>query len=499
VELLEAKGMQKSFGGIKALTNGCLTCKEGKVVGLLGANGSGKSTFSKIISGIFRKNGGELYINGQKTDINSPSDAKKHGIIMVHQNLSLVPELTVWENINLGHESLVSGGFLDREAEYKKAHEILEYLWPGFDINARVASLAPAQKQMAEIAKALSPNPKILILDEPTASLEHSQVERLIQVIDDLKKKGVGIIFISHRMWEVMRICDAVVVFRNGQTVGELNFDVDGRKEEKIVELITGKCELYQEKITRKECEESSCVLELQNINLKNVLHNISFSVKKGEIIGIGGLNEQGQEELLLLLAGFIKHYEGTIMADGKRMKLKHPSDAIKKGIVLVPGDRHKEGLFLGRKVVDNIVYPRIALGGPNSRLGKKEMLRQCKEAIEKMKIYPPDPDMIVSQMSGGNQQKVVVGKWLELAPKVLLLSDPAKGVDIEAKREMYQVVARLAEKGTSVILFATDNDEFTKICDRVYIMFEGRIINELDEEQLTEECLVAASFGDAE
>jgi ribose transport system ATP-binding protein len=498
MELLEAKGMQKSFGGIKALSNGCLTCCKGKVVGLLGANGSGKSTFSKIIAGIFKKNGGELYICGEKAEISSSADAKKYRIAMVHQNLSLVQELTVWENINLGHESLLGGGFLNIKEEYKKAQKVLDYIWPGFDMDEKVANLTPAQKQLVEIAKALSQDPQILIMDEPTASLEHTQVERLIEVIEELKRKDIGIIFISHRMWEVMRICDSVVVFRNGTTVGEIDLEQDGKKEQSIVEMITGKSELYQEKIKRKKYVRDNEILELRDINLGNALKQIQLRVKAGEIIGIGGLNEQGQEDLLLLMAGYLKHYTGSILVDGKNIKLTHPIDAIRKGIVLVPGDRHKEGLFLGRSIIDNIVYPQIALGGKNSSIKKKDKKLQCSDAIEKMKIYPPDPNMIVSQLSGGNQQKIVVGKWLKLAPKVLLLSDPAKGVDIEAKREMYQVVAKLAESGTAVILFATDNDELIKICDKVYIMFEGRIINELHEEQLNDESLVAASFGDA-
>ncbi len=498
MQLLEAKGMQKSFGGIKALDNGCLTCSKGKVVGLLGANGSGKSTFSKIISGILKKNGGELFLCGKKVDINSPGDAKRNGIAMVHQNLSLVPELSVWENINLGHEPLNKGGFINKKEEYEKAKKVLDYIWPGFNMCAKVAELTPAQKQLVEIAKALSQDPQILILDEPTASLEHSQVERLIEIIEELKRKDIGIIFISHRMWEVMRICDAVVVFRNGATVGEINFEKDIKKEQDVVELITGKSEFYQDKIKRKKYKSPKEVLELKNISLEHSLKGINLCIKEGDIIGIGGLNEQGQEDLLLLMAGYLKHYTGNILINRNQIKLTHPYDAIKKGVVLVPGDRHKEGLFLGRTMIDNISYPHTALSGWKKPLYKKDRILQCVDAIEKMKIYPPEPNMIVSQLSGGNQQKVVVGKWLKLAPKVLLLSDPAKGVDVEAKREMYQVVARLAENGTAVVLFATDNDEFIKICDKVYIMFEGRIINELQEEQLNEESLVAASFGDA-
>lgn len=493
--LLEAKSLKKTYDGVVALSDGCLCCEEGKVVGLLGANGSGKSTFSKIISGIVKPCSGELILQGKKVSIRSAQDAKRHGIVMVHQNLSLLPELTVWENINLGHEKRGPWGFLDNREAVETAKKTIQRISPETSVYEKVKNLRPSQKQLVEIAKALSQSPRLLILDEPTASLEQTQVERLFGIIEELKRDKVSIIFISHRLWEVTRICDFIVVFRNGETVGTMDFGVQGRDERQIVGMITGKDtgDCFYTARRRNVMEDAG--IEIDNFSVKGKVNSVSFTVKKGEIVGLTGLQGQGQEELLLALAGLLPS-EGTVKIDGERILLKHPRNAIRKGMVLVPGDRHKEGLFLQHSVFTNLVYPRFSLKRHDKLLRFKKLTQDCDNIIRTVSITPPDRQKPTRFLSGGNQQKVVVGKWLSHHPKVLLLSDPAKGVDIEAKRELYNIIAGLAENsGASVILYASDNEELMSVCDRIEVMFEGRIVEEIGFEEFSEERLVASSL----
>lgn len=492
--LLEAKSLKKSFDGVVALSNGSLCCEEGKVCGLLGANGSGKTTFSRIVSGILRPSGGELIFRGKKVNIKSTLDAKKLGIAMVHQNLSLIPELTVWENINLGHEPLKGVGQVDVRRAVEIAAEVVERVCPGLSIYEKVVNLAPSQNQLVEIAKALSQDPGLLILDEPTASLEHTQVERLFEIVEELKRRKVSIIFISHRLWEVTRICDFIVVFRNGETVGTIDFSKDGKDEKQIVSMITGKDSASCAYITRNSNVIGENMLEIEGMSIKGRIKDIDIKVKKGEIVGVTGLQGQGQEELLLALSGLIPS-DGEIKINGSKVALKHPRDAIRRGMVLVPGDRHKEGLFLQHNIFSNLIYPGFSLRKKGMVLNFKKLSDESEATIKSISITPPDRKKVVKYLSGGNQQKVVVGKWLALSPKVLLLSDPAKGVDIEAKRELYNVIADLAEKGTSVILYASDNEELICNCDRVLVLFEGRIVEEIPASELCEERLVASSL----
>ncbi|MGI6778538.1 MAG: sugar ABC transporter ATP-binding protein [Acetivibrionales bacterium] len=494
--LLEAKSLKKAFDGVIALNNGCLCCEEGKVVGLIGANGSGKTTFSKIISGILKPCGGEIFIRGKQVHIKSARDARKHGIVMVHQNLSLVPELTVWQNINLGYEERTSAGFLDSKKAIEKAKEAVEKISPGLSVHELVKDLTPSQKQLVEIAKAISRKPKLLILDEPTASLEHNEVERLFKIIRELKSEGISIIFISHRIWEVTKICDFAVVFRNGATVGTIDFKNDGKDEKQVVSMITGKdenSEGIKRPVEKRVLEE--VMLEVKGLTVKNRIKDIGLNVRKGEILGITGLQGQGQEDLLFALSGLIPS-EGEIKIQGDKVALKHPADAINKGMFLVPGDRHKEGLFLQHNVFFNLIYPKLALKKKRFLLNFRSLRNECDSVIKSISINPPDREKITRYLSGGNQQKVVVGKWLMHKPKILLLSDPAKGVDIGAKRELYNTISELAQDGMGVVLYASDYEELISVCDRVLVMFEGRVVEEIPGNELCEQRLVSSSLA---
>jgi ribose transport system ATP-binding protein len=500
MQLLEAKSLRKSYGGVAALRDGNLICKQGKVCGLLGANGSGKSTFSKMISGVVKPDGGEIWFNGTKLDVANPQEARKQGIIMVHQHLSLIPELTIWENMTLGIEPQGRLGFVNDKASKETAQSFLAKFAPELAIDLKVRELSLAQKQFVEIAKAIAQQPKLLILDEPTAPLEQSEVEKLFAVMQELKARQTSIIFISHRLWEIKSICDYVVVFRNGETVGAIDFDTEAKDESLIVSMISGKEHHHTlgERTGGRLDPGADTLLEVRDFKLRKAREGLSFKVKKGEVVGFGGLQGQGQEQLLLALSGLEQPVGGQVSLGGRRLRLRHPKQAVREGIVLVPGDRHKEGLFLQHDVLMNLIYPQFATRKTGFLLNWTKLKREAEEVIRQVNIVPNDPGKVVQYLSGGNQQKVVVGKWLPLAPKVLLLSDPAKGVDVGAKRELYDTVRRLAGQGTSVLLYASDHEELMDICDRVFILFEDQIVDEIFPAEYGEQRFVSASLRSA-
>jgi ribose transport system ATP-binding protein len=339
-------------------------------------------------------------------------------------------------------------------------------------------------------------------LDEPTASLDFHQVESLFRAVRRLKEKGVSIIFISHRLWEVAKICDRLVAFRNGETVGELDFASQPRAEKLIIPLITGQ-EVREKVKKRSNVRELEIThqaargpaLEMRSVSLEGKLHQVSFTLRRGEILGLGGLQGQGQEEILMILAGYLKGYTGEVLVKGRPLSLRNTRRAIREGIALIPGDRHKEGLFLEHTVLSNLLYPKIAMHRGSLLLPTARYQQLAEEAVEAVSLVPPNPRLIVSQLSGGNQQKVVVGKWLALSPDVLLLNDPTKGVDVGTRQNLYTIISQLAEKGTSVVLYASDNEELIDNCDRVLIAFEGRIVKEIGADDLNEEKLVVSSL----
>ncbi len=493
MKVLEANGIRKCFGGVVALSNGNLACHEGRITGLLGANGSGKSTISKIITGVYSADAGEVLYKGRKVRYRDPHAARRDGIAMVYQNLSLVPDLAVWQNIVLGDESR-RGLFLDNTAARARARRIVDVLLPGLDIRRTIGSLSPGEMQIVEIAKAISTEPKLLILDEPTAALEKTQVQSLFRCMRDLADRGVAINFTSHRIWEVMEICDDVIIFRNGENVGYIDFAKDGKDPERIVSVITGESRNHGIGPERRAAGEP--VLRVRGLNHDGFLRGVSFDLGRGEILGIGGLAGQGQRELLLALAGGLRGVSGEAELNGKRIRLAKPAHAIRNGILLVPGDREKEGLFLRHSVFTNIVFPRLGLRHQPVFTPKARYMRECEEVIGTLSIRTAGLAVPVQTLSGGNQQKVVVGKWLPFNAAVLLLADPAKGVDIGAKRDMYAHIVRLArENGTSVVLYASDTEELIEYCDRLIIMYEGQAVATLEGEAINEDTIVATSM----
>jgi ribose transport system ATP-binding protein len=495
VKILEATGIRKHFGGVVALSKADLVCHEGKITGLLGANGSGKSTMSKIIAGVYSADAGEIKYKGRSVKYRNPNEARKDGIAMVFQNLSLVAELTVWQNIVLGAEEKKGLLFLNDKAAMDTSKAIVDQLLPGLDINKMVYELNPGEMQIVEIAKAISENPKLLILDEPTAALEQAQVKSLFSTMRDLVKKGVAIVFTSHRLWEVMEICDDVVIFRNGENVASIDYTEDVKDPEKIISYITGEAQKAKVEKSRNAVSDE-IVLSIRNLNYGSFLQDVSFELKKGEILGIGGLAGQGQHELMLALAGNYPGITCDAELNGKKIKLTTPRSAIQNSILLVPGDRQLEGLFLTHSVFTNIIFPKLGLKRQPMFTPRKEYRKECEQVVDTLSIVTHSLDMPVNSLSGGNQQKVVVGKWLSFDTNVLLLADPAKGVDVGAKRDLYEyIVNQVKEKKMSVILYASDNEELTGYCDRLMIMYEGQIVATLEGDDINDDTIIATSM----
>ncbi len=501
--VLEAAHIRKTFAGVKALSDASFALRPGEICGLVGANGSGKTTFARIVSGLLVPDSGQLRLYDQPVNLRSRVDAERYRMAMVHQNLSLVPEMTVWENISLGREQTGAAGLLDNRAAVRQAERAMATITARVPVAERVKNISPDEKQQVEIAKALAKGPRILILDEPTASLDFHQVESLFAAVRALKASGVSIVFISHRLWEVAKICDRLVAFRNGETVGELDFATQARDQDLIIPLITG--EEARERVRHGSAPRAEALarstaapaLELRHVTMDDGrLRDVSLTLRRGELLGLGGLQGQGQEEILMILAGYLKGYRGETLTGGKPVALRSTRQAIRRGIALIPGDRHREGLFLEHTVLANLRYPSVSMHRGSFFLPMRRYQKLAAEAIDTVSLVPPDPRLVVAQLSGGNQQKVVVAKWLALAPGVLLLNDPTKGVDVGTRQNLYALISRLTEQGTSVLLYASDNEELIDYCDRVLIVFEGKIVKELAAAEVSEEKLVVSSLN---
>ena len=491
---LRAQNITKHFGGVIALRNGSLNVNSGEVLALVGANGSGKSTLAKIITGVIYRDSGKIIYNENPVVFNNPLAAHLAGVTAVYQDLSLVPSMTVAENIWLTHEPLTKIGQVDYRKTVSDTRKLLELFKGTYQNtlrpNASVSSLPPDEKQIVEILKAISRKPDLLILDEATASLDSRQVECLFNLIREWKEQNMALIFVSHRMDEIFRIADRAVVLRNGETVGEVN--IADSSETEIVSLMVGhESGLGRtERATLKISDEIA--LEVNNLNT-DVLAGVTFSVKKGEMFGIGGLRGQGQTNLLHTLFGN-KRFDGQVTLFGKTMKANHPNAAMKKSIALVPGDRATEGLLLVRSILENLHLPNWkAYGFP---LKLKAASSDANRISNTLNMVMESLDSPVSSLSGGNAQKVVIGKWLLREPKLLLLDDPTKGVDVGTKAEFYNLLDRLCEAGTTILFYSSDDQELIDLCPRVLVMQDGFIKADLSGDDLTKANLVSTSMG---
>jgi ribose transport system ATP-binding protein len=491
--IIEAKNVRKLFGGVVALDGADFLCPGGEIVGLLGENGSGKTTLSRIITANYPATSGEIYYKGEKVRFSSPKEAENAGISMVYQNFSLVPDLTVWENLFLGNEPLGSLRMLNNKKIKELADHFLDKLCPWLDKNQEVRKLLASEQQLVEITKSLTREPEFLILDEPTSALEREEVETLFRLMQELKQTGISMVFISHRLHEVEDICDYVVVLRNGKTAGTVdlaektNVDYD-----EIVRLITGKKMVEANVRLAPDREMGSVLLKAETVSDGGKVKDVSLEIREGEIVGLAGLQGQGQEELMLTLAGYNGIKKGRLMLRGKPIHPKHPSTSISVGMPLVPGNRQTQGLFMGLSVMHNTTFPKNMLKGQPWYHRRQRLAEVSSKLVKDLSLKTDSLSNPVSALSGGNAQKVVVAKWLPIDPKLLLLSDPARGIDVQSKSDLYKLMGDIAKGGTSIFLYASDLNELLHICDRILIMYEGRIIDELENTELDEETLMS-------
>jgi len=494
---LSAQNIVKRYGGVLALADGNLDVRAGEVVALIGANGSGKSTMSKVINGVVVLDGGQLLLDGKSVHFSSPQSAKKMGIATVFQELSLVPNMTVAENIWLTREPLTALGQVNRKVIQEKTAQLLSLFEGTFKTNLHpddpVAALPPDEKQIIEILKAISFDPWMVILDEATASLDNRQVRRLFELVARWKEEGKAVVFVSHRMEEIFRIADRYSVLRNGKTVG--SGDMKDINEKQLVKLMIEKESVFSFARAALKTEaqpEKPVCLEVKDLRTDS-LNGISFSIREGELVGIGGLRGQGQRDLLLSLFGDI-HYQGEVSIFGNKTKLRHPREAMNIGMALVPGDRAKEGLLYIRSILENFQLPSWAKYGFPLQIGKAK-----KDAIDvgaSLNLKMAGLNEPVNSLSGGNAQKVVIGKWLMRQPKLLLLDDPTKGVDVGTKAEIYALLTQLCSDGKTILFYSSDEEELVGLCDRVLVLHDGVIRSELSGSSLTKENLIAASLG---
>lgn len=496
VAILNAVDVYKRFGGVRALNGATLQCEAGEVHALLGANGSGKSTLAKVITGAVAADSGVITINGLRAEIKSPADMKRFGIAAVYQELSLIPQLTMAENITLNNEPLKAWGGIDNRAALEKAREVArrfeKVLGRELPLNTKCAELSPSEQQICEILKALVREPQILILDEATASLHQEEVKALFDIISELKSKGCCVIFISHRMEEIYEICDRATILRNGETVGTV--EVGKVESSELVNMMVGQgLDLSYSRPERKSLKDSTEILRVRDLTT-DVLKNVSFELHEGEILGLGGLQGQGQSELLSALFGATRIISGEIEVGGKTVEMNTPEEAIRNGIALVPGNRAQEGLFLIRPTLENINFTSMKRRSRFGWLDPKTEYSTAERLVKELEIQVGDLKQPVSSLSGGNQQKVVVAKWLLNEPRVLLLDDATKGVDVRAKAEIFAIIGELAKQGVGIILNSSDNMELLSQCDRILVFYEGEAVETLSGD-IDENDLVSAAL----
>jgi ribose transport system ATP-binding protein len=492
--LLEMRGIAKNFPGVVALDNVSLKVGRGEVVALCGENGAGKSTLMKILGGIYPPDGGEIVVDGQPVKINHVMDALKLGIAFIHQELNVLDNLDVAANVFLGREPL-SGPFrlIDRKKIHADTGPYLKRL--GLDISSRTRldRLSLAQQQMVEIAKALSLNARIIIMDEPTSSLTLSETDRLLELVCELSGQGVSVIYISHRLGEIEHCADRVVVLRDGKNAGEL-LEAEARHDH-IVGLMVGR-EIKNFYVESKAAK-SPAFFKVRNLrSTRYPGRPVSFDAGKGEILGFAGLVGAGRSEMAKAIVGLDPINEGEIELDSRKISIQSARDAIDRGIYLVPEDRRGEGLVTEMTVRENITLPSLKRFAPFNLIRRDRERKVADEQITSLKIKAPGAETLVLNLSGGTQQKVVLGKWLAMTPRVIIFDEPTRGIDVGAKAEIYRLMRALAENGTVIVMISSDMEEILNVSDRIAVMYEGEITGVLDRADCNEQNVMQLAVG---
>lgn len=484
--LLEMRGIRKSFYGNEVLHSVDLTLEAGTVLALMGENGAGKSTMMNILVGIHKRDGGTIRIDGQEVNIESPHDAQKLGIAMIHQELSSVVEMSVAENIYLGREP-VKNGFIDYRKMYKDTEELLKNLNINLNPKTKMGKLRVADQQLVEIAKAVSQNARILIMDEPTSSITDREVENLYGIIRDLKMRKTGIIYISHKMEEVYTITDQITVLRDGASIATWN--TKEATNDMVVKAMVGR-ELT-EQYPKRKVEIGDTILELKDFTQEGVFENISFKLRRGEILGLVGLVGAGRTETMQALFGITKPDSGEVYLKGQKVEFKKPVDAIKNGLAYVTEDRKGEGLVLPMSIAHNITLPSMKELSRKIFIKQKEEKDRVGKEITDLKVKTTSPNLAVKNLSGGNQQKVVLAKWMLKNPDVIIFDEPTRGIDVGAKAEIYKLMNEFVAEGKAIIMISSELPEAMGMSDRILVLSNHKMSGELSKNEFNQKSLM--------
>ena len=488
--ILKLNHISKMYPGVTALDDLNIDFKEGEIHAIVGENGAGKSTMIKTISGAIQSTKGTIEINNQTYELMTPTLSRQNGIAVIYQEFTLIPVLSAAENIFLG-EFLMKGMVLDNKTMEQKAAKLFERLNVKIDPTTQVADLTTGYQQIVEIAKAVSKDAKILIMDEPSAPLTTSEVEAMFTIVDTLKEQGVTIIYISHRMEEIFRLSDRVSVLRDGKYITTVNTEETSKTE--LIRLMVGR-ELSETYPERKNVP-SETVLSIKNLS-GNGVKDISFDVKKGEVLGLAGLIGAGRTELAQLLFGYEKITSGEIILNGKSIHSKNCIEAIESGIALVPEDRKRQGLVLEMSIKENTTMPNLRRISKSFVINKKKEEQISEEYMKSLKTKAPSIEQKTKNLSGGNQQKVVLAKWLAMDPQVMIFDEPTRGIDVGAKQEIYNIMNDLANQGKTIIMISSDMEELIGMSDRIVVLCKGRVTGILNRDEVTQELILAKSAG---
>lgn len=490
--LLQLKGIDKAFPGVKALSGAALSVYPGRVMALVGENGAGKSTMMKVLTGIYSKDAGSQYFLGKEVAFNGPKDSQEAGIGIIHQELNLIPQLTIAENIFLGREFVNRFGRIDWKRMYAEADKLLARLNLRYSSHRLVGELSIGDQQMVEIAKVLSFESKVIIMDEPTDALTDTETASLFKVINELKAEGRGIVYISHRLKEIFEICDDVTVFRDGQFIAER--PVAELQEDTLIETMVGR--KLEEQYPRLNLPRGEKRLQVSHVSGPGV-NDVSFTLYRGEILGVAGLMGAGRTELMKILYGAAPRKSGTVNLDGHEVVTHSPQDGLANGIVYISEDRKRDGLVLGMSVKENMSLTALRyFSRAGGSLKQADEKLAVSDFIRLFNIKTPSMEQPIGLLSGGNQQKVAIARGLMTRPKVLILDEPTRGVDVGAKKEIYQLINQFKQEGLSIILVSSEMPEVLGMSDRILVMHEGHLSGEFPIEQATQEVLMAAAVG---
>ena len=489
---IEMKGINKSFGSNQVLKDAGFVLENGEVHALMGENGAGKSTLMKILTGVYTRDAGTVTVDGRDVVYKSPQEAEKAGIVFIYQELNVLFDLTVEENLFMGKEITKKFGICDKKAMRKKAQEAMDKMGVKIPINAVMSELSVGQQQMVEICKAIMVDAKVLIMDEPTAALTQSETEGLFKLIKSLRKKGVSIVYISHRMEEIFELCDRITILRDGTYVGtekikDVNMD-------DIVRMMIGR--EIGERFPARDVKIGKEMLRVEGLTKGKTFKDVNFSVNSGEVLGVSGLMGAGRTEIMHAIFGNLPFESGKIFIEGKEVRIKNAREAISTGIGFITEDRKTEGLLLEKSIAENIELANLGKVSSKSVLSKKKGSELVKKGIEEFHIKCFGPDHECNNLSGGNQQKVVFAKWVYTDPKVLIMDEPTRGVDIGAKKEIYSVINDLAAKGVAIILVSSELPEVLGMSDRIMVVHEGKVTGIIDAAEADQEKVMTLATG---